>query len=125
MTAPTCPYCTRPAVLLASSATLYGGRDFGPAWACEPCGAWVGCHKGGRRPLGRLADKALRAAKQRAHAAFDPMWKGGEMSRRGAYAWLADALGIAPKACHIGMFDEATCARVVDAVEQQLAGEPG
>ena len=46
-----CPYCGSPAAFLASSASLYQGRDYGPAWACSPCGAWVGCHPGATRPL--------------------------------------------------------------------------
>lgn len=119
---PTCPYCGAPAEFMASSAPLYNGRDFGPAWACKPCGAWVGCHPNSKKPLGRLADKKLRRAKMEAHAAFDPMWR-RKMAKDGCskkhargrgYRWLANQLGLTVEQTHIGMFDIATCERVVE-----------
>ncbi len=118
MSAPVCPYCGAEAALHRSSAKFYRGRDYGPVWACVPCQAWVGCHPGTSTPLGRLANKELRQAKMRAHAAFDPLWKriNGErkMSRGNAYRWLSDRLGIPFDDCHIGMFDIDTCGRVVE-----------
>lgn len=117
---PLCDYCGREAAFLPSSAELYQGRDYGPAWACLPCGAWVGCHPDDR-PLGRLADKTLRTAKQAAHAAFDPLWR-ARMARDGltqgkargkGYKWLAAQMGLTRQECHIGMFDVAQCQRVV------------
>jgi hypothetical protein len=122
-----CDYCGKPATLLASSASLYEGNDFGPAWFCPCRPAWVGCHPGTTRALGRLADADLRKAKIAAHAAFDQLWR-GKMRRdacskgkaRGiGYAWLADQLGIDTAACHIGMFDVATCQRVVEACKPE------
>lgn len=121
-----CDYCHQPARYLASSESVYG-RDYGPLWRCEPCDAHVGVDRGTRRPLGRLANKALREAKQEAHAAFDPIWekrwaekskadpayvKG--MARGGRYKRLAELLGIPTSECHIGLFDLATCRRVVE-----------
>lgn len=120
--APTCPYCGRVSVFRETSFHLYANRDFGPVWECSPCRAWVGCHKGTKVPLGRLADAKLREAKRRAHAAFDPLWikkmqlegcKKGRARGKG-YVWLAHQLGINVKDCHIGMFDVAQCERVVE-----------
>jgi hypothetical protein len=48
-----------------------------------------------------------------AHAAFDPIWQSEEMTRSEAYTWLAGALELSPDDCHVGMFDVATCERVV------------
>ena len=48
-----------------------------------------------------------------AHAVFDPLWKGGPMTRSAAYGWLADQLGIPRAACHIGEFDIDRCRLVV------------
>ncbi len=62
----------------------------------------------------RLANAELRAAKQEAHAAFDPIWKTGRLSRTDAYLWLARQLGIPSASAHIGMFDVAMCQRVVE-----------
>jgi hypothetical protein len=74
----------------------------------------VGCHKGTTLPLGRLANAELRKAKMDAHAAFDPMWRNGAMSRGRAYGWLAKQLGIDKKRCHIGYFSLEECRRVME-----------
>lgn len=131
--APTCPYCTGTAVLV-TGADIYPHReDLGDKrfWACKPCDAYVGCHPAatapgggigdGTVPLGRLANAELRSLKQRAHAAFDPLWKSRAMSRRKAYAWLSKAMGLPSKNTHIGMFDEAQCRAVVEAVKARTS----
>ncbi|QWL60679.1 hypothetical protein HQ400_21660 (plasmid) [Aeromonas jandaei] len=110
---PICPYCGERSVF-TSSREVYSGRDFGPIYLCKclPGWAYVGCHPGTVKPLGRLADKELRFWKKQAHAAFDPLWKGKHMKRGQAYGWLAEQLGIDKSDCHIGMFDVKTCERV-------------
>lgn len=118
---PVCQYCGQPATLMRSSAALYQGRDYGPAWTClkPSCEAWVGCHPGGVRPLGMLANLQLRLARNAAHAAFDRLWKvkmrqgfTKAQARGAGYRWLADQLGIERKDCHIGAMDLAQCERV-------------
>ena len=94
------------------------GKHF---YRCPTCGAYVGCHPGTTTPLGSVASAALRDARGRAHHAFDPLWKSGYLSRHGAYRWLADQLGVPRGECHIGMFDEAQCARVVSVCGPELA----
>lgn len=110
-----CDYCQQPALLVGGEAIYPHRRDLYTRefWHCAPCSAWVGCHPGTARPLGRLADADLRAAKQQAHAAFDPFWRKANMKRNHAYGWLAKRLGIERERCHIGMFDVETCRRVV------------
>jgi len=71
-------------------------------WLCR-CGAYCGCHGATTRPLGFPAGAETRRARNAAHAAFDPLWKSGKMTRREAYTWLASQLGIAPEDCHVGM----------------------
>lgn len=125
-----CDYCSEPAELV-TGAVIYphrpdlNGLKF---WRCAPCGAYVGCHEAGSfrvvagkkivhtgiEPLGRLANAELRAAKQAAHKAFDPIWKCQYMKRKEAYTWLAEKLGMAVEHTYIGMFDVATCQRVVE-----------
>ncbi|MGE8446733.1 MAG: zinc-finger-containing protein [Comamonas sp.] len=118
-----CDYCQRPAALVSGTDVYPHRPDLNTLkfWKCAGCKAWVGCHKNSadHAPLGRLADAKLRAAKSAAHAAFDPLWKSGEFSRSGAYSWLAARLGIAGDKCHIGMFDLATCSRVVNVVSER------
>lgn len=123
VTPPTCPYCGKQAEFWAHSRLFYQGVDHGPLWACPGrCEAWVGCHEGTKKPLGRLANKELRQWKVKAHAAFDPLWK-RKMQRDGvskkeargaAYAWLAGQMGLPPEQVHIGMFDVAQCRKVVE-----------
>ena len=110
-----CPYCGKPAKL-ASGRDVYPNRR--ELWSklfylCKPCGAYVGCHRRTDKPLGRLANLELRRAKMGAHAAFDPLWQGGSMTRSEAYAWLARKLNITEDECHIGMFDVKTCRHAI------------
>lgn len=117
-----CPYCHRPAQLVDGD-FLYPDRHdlhWKRLWDCRPCDAYVGTHAPNPRmgytgvePLGRLSNASLRAAKSRAHAVFDPLWRSGRMTRKQAYAWLAEQLGITVEECHIGDLDEAMCRRVV------------
>ena len=118
-----CPYCSHPAKS-ATGADIYphlpeiAHKQF---YRCQPCNAWVGCHDGTDKPLGRLADAELRMAKRQCHALFDPLWKRRmvisdckkQVARGLGYAWLARELGIDAKDCHIGMFDLPTCRRVI------------
>lgn len=125
-----CPYCSCKAPLVSGLEVYPHRRDLWPKrfYLCKPCDAWVGCHppstaEGGGQgdgtvPMGRLANAELRLAKQAAHAAFDPLWTGAKTgrgkARRAAYKLLAERLGIHVNDCHIGMFDVAQCARVVE-----------
>lgn len=109
-----CDICGRPAVL-AKGSEVYPHRPdlrFKNFWTCEPCGARVGCHGGGKKPLGRLATAQTRRLKMRAHEAFDPLWRGGRMSRSAAYAWLAKALGVPQSECHMGTLPDHLLERV-------------
>lgn len=119
---PICPYCQR-ASLLVTGRAIYPrarnpeltGKHF---YQCQPCDAYVGCHQGTTQPLGSLANAALREARKAAHAAFDPLWKSTRMTRKDAYKWLSEQLGIHRTDTHIGLFDEETCRRVVQAVSE-------
>ena len=111
-----CPYCGELAELI-DSVEIYG-RSYGQAWICKPCDAYVGCHKGTSKPLGRLADRELRTWKKKAHSAFDPLWKTKQMTRGAAYRWLAKELNMSRADCHIGMMDVSQCKSVVGACTQ-------
>ena len=113
-----CPYCNEQAPLTMGKQVYPHRPDLWDYkfFACFPCDATVGVHKHSEVPLGRLANKSLRQAKMRAHAAFDPLWKSKRMTRSQAYAWLAFSLKMTPKDCHIGMFNDLQCDAVVSAV---------
>ena len=121
---PICNYC-------GNSSHKVTGADIYPhrpdlagkvIYQCKPCDAYVGCHPGTDKPLGRLANADLRKAKSAAHAAFDPMWKAKmrrdqvkkHEARGAAYAWLSREMNLHPDDTHIGMFDIDQCRRVLE-----------
>lgn len=109
-----CDYCGKPAHFV-DSALVYNGNSYGMIWYCPDCQAWVGVHKGTNVPLGRLANAELRHWKRGAHAAFDPLWRGkSSFTRRAAYAWLSEEMGLPPEKTHIGMFDIDQCKQCIE-----------
>lgn len=93
-------------------------------WFCA-CGAFVGCHPGTTNALGSPAGKVTKWARSAAHAAFDPIWKGRQMSRSEAYRWLADALGIEPRDCHISQMDGDLARRAAAVCKARTASSVG
>lgn len=116
MTALICPYCDS-AAKLVDTAVIYNGMSYGRAWVCErypTCDSYVGCHPKTAQPLGTLANAELRQARKWAHIYFDALWKGGPMSRHGAYRWLANRMRLTEDECHIGLMDADQCRRAAD-----------
>jgi len=113
-----CPYCGGSMRRRDSRYGLFYGCSGYPT-----CTATVGCHPDGR-PLGTPANEPLKKARIEAHAAFDVLWKGKPPpARMKAYEWLAGALGILFTQTHIGMFDQATCERVVELCKARAGKE--
>lgn len=121
-----CPYCGAPAPRFDTSEWLYR-RDYGPVYACIPCGAAVGVHRGGSpwegHPLGAPATWDDRQKRRQAHAAFDAMWRaappGVRNARRTCYQNLARALGIPVSECHFGMMTGALLDRALALVQTE------
>lgn len=91
---------------------------YGPFYGCPrypECDGKHGAHPNGD-PLGVPAKKATREARQRAHAAFDELWRSGELSRGQAYKRLAEHMGV--DEVHIGEMDEEQCDQVVAWAEE-------
>lgn len=121
-----CPECTGTLSLKISR--------FGPFYGCRNyprCTATHGAHPDGK-PLGKPADKETKLARMAAHAAFDKLWVGADQlpcytpedqkarrricraARGRAYRWLMTQLSMTVDECHIGLFDQPTCARVIE-----------
>lgn len=120
-----CTHCHREAELVTGREIYPHRPDLARRmfWRCVPCGAYVGCHHPNKRlgfkgtePLGTLANAELRRARNRAHAAFDPIWRSGEMSRTEAYAWLSGQLGLSIDNTHIALLDLDGCHAVIEVV---------
>lgn len=110
ITTPTCADCGAAMRLVTTRRGRFYGCTRHPL-----CDGAHGAFADGR-PVGIAANKATRHARTRAHAAFDRLWRDGQMTRKQAYAWLAGQLGMTEEECHLGKFDHATCRRVVEAV---------
>lgn len=124
----TCPYCGAKTEYIDSKA--FYAKSYGMVYACLPCNAWVGVHKGTDKALGRLANEELREWKKAAHASFDPLWKKlvqhgiqKNIARKACYTWLSNALNIPFGNTHIGMFDVKECKKTCDAIKILLQGE--
>ena len=64
-----------------------------------------------------MANGELRAWKIKAHAALDPLWQGGMLTRRRAYERAAELMGL-PEV-HIGEFDVEQCKRLIEVVAKE------
>lgn len=127
----TCNYCGEPAELVGGLAIYPHRPDLAGLkfWRCAPCDAYVGTHKDSKdhQPLGLLATKSLRRARNQGHSAFDRIWRSGYMGRRDCYRMLAEKMGISMKECHFSWFTEDQIAQAMEitkAYVNQLA-EPG
>jgi ssDNA-binding Zn-finger/Zn-ribbon topoisomerase 1 len=84
---------------------------FGCFYGCvkwPDCNGTHGAHPDGK-PKGIPANKATREARVRAHFVFDKVWKERLKSRREAYRWMRDAMGLSASQAHIGRFDRDQC----------------
>jgi ssDNA-binding Zn-finger/Zn-ribbon topoisomerase 1 len=89
-----------------------------PFYGCENwprCRGSHGAHPDGS-PLGIPADAETKRMRHAAHEVFDSLWKEGPLTRKGAYVWMRQALGMTVDEAHIGNFDIATCKRLIKAV---------
>jgi hypothetical protein len=75
------------------------------------CTATHGAHADGT-PLGIPADKVTKAARIKAHDAFDKLWQGGQMRRVEAYTWMQRVMGMTKEQAHIGRFTKAECEKL-------------
>lgn len=112
-----CPYCGQRSKIVTGEVIYPHRKDlnFKKFHLCTPCNAYVGCHDRTGKPLGRLADPELRMMKVKAHAAFDPLWQRGCMTRSAAYSWLAGRLKVwlGGQPAHIGEFNVEMCKRTI------------
>ena len=105
-------------------------------WRCTGCGAYCGCHKGTRTPLGFPAGPMTRKARSKVHAIFDEIWRSApshykdvrrpekvrQLARFRTYQYLAHRMNIDPNDCHMAMFTIQQCQeafRIMRSVDYQ------
>lgn len=105
--------------LLVSGSMVYPHRPdlYGLNFYRCPCGAFVGCHPKGMRPLGYPAGPETRKARTQAHKIFDQLWRNGFMQRRDAYRWLANKMNMEYDDCHFGMMTKEQAEKAIYIVE--------
>lgn len=118
LTGKICPYCGKPTKLI-DSVEIYG-ISYGWLYICKDCDAYVGCHKGTKKSLGRVANSTLRTLKHNAHEVFDLIWKDNHNGRKSAYKWLSKELNLSRDITHIGMLNEEQCKRVIELSKDYL-----
>ncbi len=106
-----CEYCGGK-VIYTDSTVIYG-RSYGMIYLCTNCNAYVGVHKGTKKPLGTLANTVLRNKRKEAHQAFDALWKTRRLSRSEAYLWLSKQMHLPKHRTHIGYFNVVQCEQVI------------
>lgn len=107
---PTVHHCGHP-IEIAHHTQVYAQEysDWPWLYRCEHCDAHVGMHPFTNIPLGTLADKKLREFRKSCKPSFDALWREGTLTRKEAYALLADHLQIELNDCHFALFNEAQC----------------
>lgn len=111
-----CPYCYAGTKIITETEVygkIYRGRKIIACNNFPVCDSYVGTHDD-ETPLGRLADKPLRALKGTAHHYFDKIWKEQYVERTELYEELSEHLDIPGQYTHIGMFSEKTCIKVTE-----------
>jgi ssDNA-binding Zn-finger/Zn-ribbon topoisomerase 1 len=119
ITAPVCPECQSPMHLRETRRFSYANGKPRKFWGCSrypDCRVVHGAHPDGR-PLGTPTNDAGKKARIAAHEEFDAMIKERNWGRTGAYIWLSRKMQLPEEQCHIGLFDEKQCARVIDIVQ--------
>lgn len=106
---------------------VYTPNRWGAHWNCPTDGCSVRCWGGATSTPGDAETFELR---KRAHAAFDPLWKGSMLKfqrRPEAYRWMQEVMKLGPRECHIGLFNAQQCRellRHIDELKQRPATGP-
>lgn len=121
-----CPFCRDPqtgepypgSVEIAHHMDIYGKvyGDWPWVYRCQYCDARTGMHPYTDIPLGTLADQKTRIARTQCKKHFEKLWRYNDspLTRKQAYRWLADQMGIPVSECHFGWFSAERCYRARD-----------
>lgn len=116
-----CRYCGG-RVKLTTAREIYDKSDE-TIYLCTNCNAYVGCHKGTNRPLGKLANAMLRLKRRETHDTFDLFWRSRGWTRNQAYIWLARTMCLKNDNAHIGNFEMDECEQVIQLCRSFAATE--
>jgi ssDNA-binding Zn-finger/Zn-ribbon topoisomerase 1 len=121
MTALPCPDCGAPLVLKVTKyGKFYGCSNF----RVTGCRGSHSAHQETGEPMGTPARAEVRAARMRAHRAFDELWTHGHMTRSRAYKWMQKVMVMTKRDAHIAKFDLEQCERLVAEVQRLRKQRP-
>ena len=118
-----CPYCGATAMLRSADGIYYDNSRNVMLYVCSnypKCDAYVRVHPGTNKPVGTMANHALRALRNEAHRYFDRLHKEGIMSKQEAYYWLANLISAPLSEAHIGYLGEYYCTQVIEESKKLL-----
>ena len=116
-----CPECGAPMVLRETTKFTYKNGDPRKFYGCSrfpACRAAHGAHPDGK-PMGVPANLETKQARMAAHAAFDAHWQKRGLSKKQAYLFLQDVMGMTAAEAHIANFDKAQCELLVQRIKAQ------
>jgi hypothetical protein len=107
-----CPSCGGQLVLTTTTSGKY-------LYCCQKkgCDGYMMCSQETKAPSGPPSNMEVRRMRAECHYRFDSLWKGGYLTRRGAYIWLSHRLGLSEDDAHIGKLDTDMCKKLIILVE--------
>lgn len=122
-----CPYCGSKTEFRSADGIYRDNSRGEMLYVCKrypACDAYVRVYPGTMEPMGTIANKQLRRMRKEAHHYFDQLHARKIMSRKEAYLWLSDMLGLPINQTHIGLMGEYNCQRVITESQKMLEGHP-
>jgi hypothetical protein len=98
--------------------SMYGKFYGCSTWKRTGCKGSMSADEKTGVPIGVPARAATKAARTRAHRAFDVLWTGGRMTRKQAYAWIQKVMKLSKREAHIANFTLEQCERLITEVER-------
>jgi hypothetical protein len=66
-----------------------------------------------------VASKELRELRKACHRKFDIIWQSGKKSRTASYRWMAKKMNKRKEQCHISLFREDDCRKMLELLTHQ------
>lgn len=76
-------------------------------YMCGTCENFVGTHKDSQKPLGNIATKEIKNARQHIHKILDPIWQDGKEYRKVIYRKISKHIGKEYHTAEIRTLEEA------------------
>ncbi len=119
-----CNYCGS-LTSLVDSKIIYGSSKGTKIYLCNnypSCDAYVGVHTGDNWPLGTLANKELKAWRNKTHATLDAIWKNKKVTRTEAYMFLQEKMSLTNNDTHIAKFNIKQCKQAIYIIQNSYFG---